>query len=118
MIVGIGIDIVQVSRVAELVQNTNESFAKKILSEEELITHHFKLTNHRFLAKRFALKEAIAKALGVGIGNKLSFKDITITNDENGKPLCTVVGYEHIQLHISVADEREYVAAQAIATPI
>jgi len=116
MIQGIGIDIVQISRVQGLVDQFEEAFALKILSSQEIQQYSDRLNDVRFLAKRFAAKEAVAKALGTGIGEQLSFKQITITKSDTGKPICTVDNVPgNQQILISISDEQEYVVAQAVA---
>src|SRR5699024_2759604 len=85
MIKGIGIDIIELSRIQKSVQN-NPRFVHRILAEEE-IKHYENLSTDRrkveFLAGRFAAKEAFAKANGTGIG-ELSFRDIQVLSNENG----------------------------------
>ncbi|MCC8462052.1 MAG: holo-ACP synthase [Rickettsia endosymbiont of Ecitomorpha arachnoides] len=92
MLIGVGTDIVQIPRIEKILHLYPELFAKKILTSKEL--KQFALlekTNHAaFLAKRFAAKEAISKAFGVGIGQGINLKDITILNDELGKPVVEV----------------------------
>jgi len=117
-IYGIGTDLVHVPRIEKLLEKNPKSFAKRILSEDELAIFEDK-DKTAFLAKRFAAKEAIAKALGTGIGSFISFTDISILNDDKGRPLVT---YSHkvqnkldtmgiISTHISLSDEREYALA-------
>jgi holo-[acyl-carrier protein] synthase len=66
------------------------------------------------LAKRFAAKEAIAKAMGTGIGRHLSFHDIKLSHDINGKPLVEIADKDDLLIHLSVADENEYAIAYCI----
>lgn len=69
-----------------------------------------------YLAKRFAAKEAISKALGVGIGENLSFQDIEISNNDLGKPIVLLEKFPDIKIHLSLSDEKEGLAiAFAIA---
>ena len=92
MIIGIGTDIVQIPRIEKILKLYPKHFAKKILAEKEL--QKFALLdeeNHAaFLAKRFAAKEAVSKAFGVGIGQGINLKDIAILNDELGKPIVEI----------------------------
>ena len=84
-ILGIGTDIVDISRVKELI-NKNKNFKKRIFSAKE-ITHCESKTNKiASYAKRFAAKEAFAKALGTGFRKDLNFKDISVVNNKIGKP--------------------------------
>lgn len=87
MIVGTGIDIVELERIKAILER-NPRFQDRILTEYERDTFN-QLKGQRqieFLAGRFAAKEALAKALGTGIGKHLSFQDIEIRNEPSGKP--------------------------------
>ena len=106
MVTGIGTDILQKSRI----ENIYEKLAKKILGREELGIYERKKDKISYIAKRFCAKEAIAKALGTGIGKEYGFKDLQILNDEKGKPY--VFGRDDIL--ISISDEKEYIVAFAI----
>ena len=119
MIYGIGTDIVLISRI----KNT-EAFAKKILSNKEFILWKDYLPGKQktFLAKQFAAKEAIAKALGTGFQNGIFPKDIEILRNDLGKPYISAQGslknvftdLEITSSHVSIADETDYVVAFAI----
>src|SRR5690625_3436872 len=115
MIKGIGIDIIELSRIQKSVQN-NPRFVHRILAEEE-IKHYENLSTDRrrveFLAGRFAAKEAFAKANGTGIG-ELSFRDIQVLSNANGKPQLFVNGYDSEHLFISISHSEHYVIAQVI----
>jgi holo-[acyl-carrier protein] synthase len=114
MIVGIGIDIVELTRIQKLMEQ-NERFVDRILTEEEKVIFA-QLSNWRkveFLAGRFAAKEAYAKAFGTGIGASLSFQDIEILNDEHGKPIVISKTREH-RVHVSISHSRDYAVAQVI----
>lgn len=112
MIVGIGIDIIELARIEKFIEQ--EKFIARMLTEREK-TLFASLSGRRkveFLAGRFAAKEAYAKALGTGIGKKVSFQDIEVVNDEYGKPMV-VAPTEH-QVHVSISHSREYAVAQVI----
>jgi holo-[acyl-carrier protein] synthase len=119
MIFGIGTDIVQVSRIQKSLDRYGELFARRILAEAEL--EDFRRTLHpaRFLARRFAAKEALAKAYGTGFSGGLTFRDIVVTHDAAGKPLLALAGRAaELQREmgigekfISISDEREYAVA-------
>ena len=118
MIVGIGTDIVQVSRIQQSLDRLGDAFAHRILTENEL--EIFKASNQpaAFLAKRFAAKEAAAKALGTGIG-KVSFQHLEVSNDALGAPKLKFYGYAHElqlmkainHLHLSLSDEKDNAVA-------
>ena len=81
---GIGVDIVQNSRIRKSI--TNKNFLLRIFTNDE-INKSKKIKNKiAFFSKRFAAKEAFSKALGTGFRKTLNFKDISITNNKNGKP--------------------------------
>jgi holo-[acyl-carrier protein] synthase len=111
VIVGIGTDICQVSRVEKLLDQKNDQFIERILTPAE----QEKYITASYLAKRYAAKEACAKALGCGIGEKLSFQDIEIINNDSGKPYMRVKGHENIIFHLSMSDEQAYAIAMVVA---
>ena len=88
MILGIGHDIVQIARIEEIYQKYEEKFLNKILHPlEQQIAKDFEPQKLiRYLAKRYAAKEAISKAFGTGFRHGITFHDMAILNDENGKP--------------------------------
>lgn len=119
MIFGIGTDIVQVSRVQHNLDSYGERFAARILADTELDDYRASPHPARFLARRFAAKEAMAKALGTGFSQGMTFRDISVGHDANGKPelhlegraaeFCREQGVGEI--FISISDEREYAVA-------
>jgi holo-[acyl-carrier protein] synthase len=114
MIVGTGIDIVEIKRIKEIMQR-QPKFIDRILAEPEKERFH-QLSDTRkveFLAGRFAAKEAYAKAVGTGIGKELSFTDIQIQNDERGKPFILPTMLNQ-RIHLSISHSQDYVVAQVI----
>lgn len=121
-IVGLGTDIAEIERVEKALARTGEAFARRILTEQEMLTFASLKQPGRFLAKRFAAKEAASKALGTGIADGVSFQDFNIGNDALGKPnlslsgraaaLAAQLGVVHI--HLSLSDERHYAVATVI----
>jgi holo-[acyl-carrier protein] synthase len=121
-VLGLGIDIVEIARIEMVVERSGDRLARRVLSlaEWDLYQHHHQPT--RFLAKRFAVKEAAAKALGMGIRNGLAFNQFEVFNDELGKPnirlhgraaeLADEIGVKSI--HVSLADEHSYACASVI----
>ena len=91
MIYGIGTDIVNIERVQTIILKNRDGFIKRVLTEHEQDLFANKADSPAFLAKRFAAKEAFSKALGTGIGRVVSFQDLTIRNNENGKPYFYLV---------------------------
>ena len=119
MIFGIGTDIVEYARIAALWARYSERFAARILSERELPELEGQADPARFLAKRFAAKEAFAKAVGSGMRPPVGFQRIGVTHDGLGKPVLQFdeVLRKHLaQLginghHVSISDERDFVVA-------
>ncbi len=123
MILGIGTDIVEISRIHDSVTRLGERFLKRLLTESEMARYHeIKHVDSAmaFVAKRFAAKEAVAKALGTGIGRGLSFQHIVVSNDALGKPIVSVEAHgshlmeRPVTWHLSISDERDYAQAFVI----
>lgn len=113
MITGIGIDIVELSRIKKIYER-QEKFAERILTKKEM-GGFLQLTAERkaeFLAGRFAAKEAFSKAVGTGIGGSLSFLDIEIEKDEKGKPYVSKPVHQGV--HLSISHSKEYAVAQVV----
>ncbi len=126
MIIGIGIDIVKISRIQKAIDKFGNHFETRIFTTGEIITANQK-TNPKikisYYAKRFAAKEAFSKAIGLGIGRGINFTDIEIINDSNGKPkiklttkakqfLQKYLNQNNFKIDLSMTDEQE--VAQAI----
>lgn len=119
MIFGIGTDIVEVSRIESSVQQFGDDFAKRILADSEFASYHRSQIKSRFLAKRFAAKEAFSKALGTGLRAPATFQNIAVSHDDLGKPILVLapelqalLQSKHItQMHISISDEKNLAAA-------
>jgi holo-[acyl-carrier protein] synthase len=89
MIVGIGVDIVDVSRIEQRLK-TNEGFLHIVFSKSEITYCESKANPYESFAARFAAKEAFLKALGIGIDFGIEFKEIVVLNNEVGKPSIVV----------------------------
>lgn len=115
MIIGIGIDLVETKRIEQLIER-NDRFLKRVLTKMEL-DQYSKLNERRrieFLAGRFSAKEALAKAMGTGIGKELSFQDMAVHNDEKGRPYFIVEKLKDKKIHLSITHTKEYAAAQVL----
>jgi holo-[acyl-carrier protein] synthase len=119
MIFGIGTDIVRVSRIQKGLDRYGERFASRILAGQELADFQTTLHPARFLARRFAAKEAVVKAYGTGFTRGMTFRDIVVSHDAAGKPLLLLSG-RALELQqemgigekfISISDEQEYAVA-------
>jgi holo-[acyl-carrier protein] synthase len=121
-ILGIGTDIVEIARLAATLQRHPVRFPERILHPNELERFASQANPAAWLAKRFATKEALAKAIGTGIGKEVRLQEIETTHDPRGKPLlqlhgvtlatATALGVMACQL--SVADERTHALAFVI----
>jgi holo-[acyl-carrier protein] synthase len=119
MIYGIGTDVVSVDRIRKVLLRFGERFAERILSDSELAEFAHKRDPVRFLAKRFAAKEAFSKALGVGMRMPMAWRRMGVGHDSRGKPLivCNAELGEFMRArgvgegHISIADEQDHAVA-------
>jgi len=120
-VIALGTDILEIERIAAVVERLGERFVQRILTPSERAEYHASQQPVRLLAKRFAAKEAIAKALGTGIGRGVSWQDIEIQHDAQGAPLVVLNGgaAEVVERRggqgvlLSLADEQAYVVAFA-----
>ena len=119
MIFGIGTDIVRISRIQRGLDRYGQRFARRILAGQELDDFQRTLHPARFLARRFAAKEAVVKAYGTGFTRGMTFQDIIVSHDAAGKPLLLLSGraleLQHElrigEMFISISDEQEYAVA-------
>ena len=122
-IVGIGVDIIENKRIKNSLKNLN--FKKRIYSTKELAQSSLSKNKVGYFSKRFAAKEAFAKALGTGFRSRLNFKDIEVLNDKIGKPyyiktkkLDQIINKKFKQkkynLFLSISDESDYSVAFTI----
>ncbi|MFN3986540.1 MAG: holo-ACP synthase [Rhodocyclaceae bacterium] len=121
MIHGIGTDLVEITRIAASLERHGERFASRILTEDERIAYAGSADPARFLAKRFAAKEAFGKALGTGVAVPATLHALSVIHDERGKPafqyaqgLAKHMETHALSAHLSLTDEREYVVAFAV----
>ena len=128
MILGVGIDLVDIFRINDILEKYPGQFVKRVLGSKELATYENILCSdvrskekaNRFIAKRLAAKEAVSKAFGTGLRGQISLKRIEVLNDNLGKPYVllsplkdkTTLPYFK-KIHISLTDEKNF--AQAIA---
>lgn len=122
MIHGIGHDIVSTTRIKRLLQAYDYKFVSKLLSSAELLIYPDKTNKINYLAKRFAAKEAIAKAFGTGLRYPLTMPNLTVLNDKLGRPyfelspLVDKVMAKHKinNIFLSLSDDRDLVSAMVI----
>ncbi len=82
-IIGLGNDIVNIKRVEKILLKNKKNFIKKIFNSKEIVSSKI---SAEYVSKRFAAKEAFAKAIGTGIGKTIKFNEIIITNNKYGAP--------------------------------
>ena len=124
MIIGIGTDLVLLSRIEAVMERQGERFAQRILTPAELQRFRSHSQPARYLAKRYAAKEAILKALGTGLAKGMSWQHMQIDNDAQGAPFVTLSGVARQRLQqggggrmlLSLSDEREQALAFALWT--
>ena len=122
-ILGIGVDIVENSRISKLLKN--KLFIKRIFSNSEILIANKIEDKKSYYSKRFAAKEAFAKSIGTGFRDDLNYKDISIVNDKLGKPSFVI--NEKIKkivkkqfkitlfnFFLSISDEKKYSVAYVI----
>lgn len=118
-IIGIGTDLIEIARIEALLNERGPRFIARTYSDAEqaqatAITNENKRLH--YYAKRFAGKEAVAKALGTGIGSAIAFHEISITNNEAGAPIVSLPArFNHLRIYISLSDTDSTALAFAIA---
>ena len=123
MIAGIGVDIVDIRRVARSLKRWGDRFRDKILNIEEVRNGQPDAIAAAYLARQFAAKEAVSKALGTGMRAGVHFGDIKILRGKGGAPQVELTGgaakravkLGADKIHISISDEADYAIAYAIA---
>ncbi|WP_341281384.1 holo-ACP synthase [Paenibacillus sp. FSL H8-0537] len=126
MIVGIGHDITDMSRMQTILTGSSAGrFLQRILTEQELkLAESYEGKRKvQFASGRFAAKEAVVKAFGCGIGSIIGFGDINILRSESGKPECVLseaawqrlgLSAAAVRVHITITHDRELASAVAI----
>ena len=125
MIYGIGTDIVSIKRIEESLLKFGDRFVQRILNVAE-VAEYAQYTGsgqpERFLAKRFAVKEAFSKAFGTGIGAEVSLHDVAVSHDAMGKPMIEaspelakrLAASGVSAMHVSISDEAEFAIAYVV----
>lgn len=113
MIAGIGTDLCEIGRVQRALDRFGERFARKILVDSELVRFRASRRPAAYLAKRFAAKEALSKALGTGIHFPMNWHNVSVENAQSGKPelrfsdaLSELLARRGVtRAHVSLSDE-------------
>ena len=124
MIIAIGIDIVDINRIKKTLDKYGKKFKLRCFSKNEINNSEKHIKPANSYAKRFAAKEACAKALGLGLAYGVFWKDITIENDIYGKPFIKLYGkaYQRLKrlyskpchIEVSLSDEKNYAIANIV----
>lgn len=121
MIFGIGTDIVAVARLRALWERHGDKALERLLAPSEMADFSQVADKGRFLAKRFAAKEAFAKAYGTGVRDPVLLTSIAVAHDELGRPmihccgaLAEMVKNQGLTTHLSISDEADYAVAYVI----
>ncbi len=122
MIYGIGTDIIAVHRIDRALNQFGRRFAERILAPQELIEFDKHKMKTRFLAKRFAAKEAFSKAMGTGIRKPITWCYIAVAHDAHGKPVIDahpelqrrMAELGIVSSHISITDEQDTAIALVV----
>ena len=120
MIIGQGLDIVEIERITSAIERGGDAFINRVYTASEIEQAETrKQAKYSYFAGRWAAKEALAKALGCGIGKDCSFTDIEVLSQPNGSPRLFLSGNAKITceklagkfLHVSISHEKSYAAA-------
>lgn len=120
MVLGLGIDIIEIARIKKSIENFGDKFLNKVFTDEEIKYCSSKFNKYQHYAARFAAKEAVYKALFSGWKKGIGWKDIEIQNDNSGMPSIKSYGKlkgflsENTELKISISHSDSYVTSVAI----
>ncbi len=122
MILGVGIDIIEVARIVASLERFGHRFGERILSPDEIAYCLGHQSPAPFVAARFAAKEAISKAFGTGIGAQLGWQDMEIAHRESGEPFVILHGkgeklFEARRaknIFVSISHTQQYAAVVAV----
>jgi holo-[acyl-carrier protein] synthase len=128
VIYGIGTDLIDIGRIQAAHRRFGDRFIRRVLGPREIEKYHQRRGRSEqrgdlFLATRFAAKEAVSKALGLGMRHPMYWRAVEIVNDPSGRPVVIVSGKalreftaeRRIRLHVSVSDESQFAIAHVIA---
>ena len=125
MIYGNGIDIIDINRIRKVIDKYNNKFKRRCFSISEIERSEKRLNSVESYAKRYAAKEACAKALGTGLARGVFWKDIEVNNNHYGKPFIKLHGKakkifknmsnnSNTKIEVSLSDEKKYAIANVI----
>lgn len=116
MIVGLGIDLVKISRIKSILERYGDRFLQKVFEGREIVKK-----DAQEISGKFAVKESFVKALGTGFSQNVYFKDIVVLNSHSGKPYVVLshkiikkFSLEDLKIHVSISHDGEYAVAVTI----
>ncbi len=130
MIIGIGTDIIDVTRIEKVINRFGDRFKKRVFTPKEILKCESRILSINSYAKRYAAKEACSKALGTGFRNSVYWRDIEIINNKSGKPELYLHNGAKVMLSrllpknvsgkidLSITDEYPYAQATVIITSV
>ena len=123
MIIGTGIDIVEIDRIKRSIIKYSDRFKNKVFTQKEIDYCHSQADPAKHFAARFSVKEAVLKCFGTGMTGGILWKDVEVENKKSGQPTLNLYGkgkelfnqlkIKHI--HISITHDKSYAVAHAIA---
>ncbi len=124
MIEGLGVDIIDINRIRKVIRKYGNKFKTRCFHYNEILKSENRLKTIESFAKRYAAKEACAKALGTGLARGVFWKDIEVKNDNLGKPFIILHNNakkilknkfsENCKIELSMSDEKEYAIANVL----
>ncbi len=124
MIMGIGTDIIDIERIRRVIKKYGTNFKRKCFHPNEILRSESKYNSVESYAKRYAAKEACAKALGTGLARGVFWKDIEVKNNKFGKPFIVLhnkaknyilpLKNEKYKIELSLSDEKKFAIANVI----
>jgi len=124
MIFGVGTDIIDINRIRRVILKYGDRFKQKCFHKHEIIRSEKMYKTVESYAKRYAAKEACAKALGTGLARGIFWKDIEVRNNEYGKPYIQLhknalkylksFNKSEIKIELSISDERDFAISNVI----
>ncbi len=119
MIRGVGVDIIEIDRIRESIDNQGERFLAKVFTPSEILYCSAKHNSAQHFAARFAAKEAASKALSTGWAGDFRWKDVELSNESSGQPRLTFHGplaglLENSTVHVSLSHSHSHVVAVVV----
>ena len=128
MIINIGTDIIDIRRIKKTINKYGDKFKNRCFHKSEILKSENRLKTAESYSKRYAAKEACAKALGTGLARGVFWKDIEVINNKYGKPYIKLhnralkrvnkISKKNFKIDVSLSDEKKYAIATVIISEI